>query len=64
MAGLITKDSELKENQAEEFVLIGDSTHITMVNQFIKVSFNDKEPIHGIIPDEAGTYGAAVQAGI
>ena len=37
---------------------------ITNVQQLIKGPFANKEPNHGINPDEAVTYGAAVQAGI
>ncbi|KAF8875728.1 putative Kar2 karyogamy protein [Gymnopilus junonius] len=47
-----------------DIVLVGGSTRIPKVHQFLKEFFNSKEPSRGINPDEAVAYGAAVQGGI
>merc|ERR1711957_857283 len=60
----VMEDSGLKKTQVDEIVLVGGSTRIPKVQQLIKDFFNGKEPSHGINPDEAVAYGAAVQAGI
>merc|ERR1711959_718364 len=60
----VMEDSGLKKNQIDEIVLVGGSTRIPKVQQLIKDFFNGKEPNRGINPDEAVSYGAAVQAGI
>merc|ERR1712137_605792 len=60
----VLEDSGLKKNQIDEVVLVGGSTRIPKVQQLIKDFFNGKEPNHGINPDEAVAYGAAVQGGV
>merc|ERR1711881_322510 len=57
-------DAGLKKTDINEIVLVGGSTRIPKVQAMIKDFFNGKEPNKGINPDEAVTYGAAVQAGI
>ena len=54
----------MKKSEIDEVVLVGGSTRIPKVQQLIKDFFNGKEPNRGINPDEAVTYGAAVQGGI
>lgn len=51
-----------KKNQIGEIVLGGGSTRIPKVKQLVTEFFYRKEPSHGINPDEAVAYGAAVQA--
>ena len=58
------EDSGFKKNEIAEVVLIGGSTRIPQVKTLIKDYFNGKELNKGINPDEAVTYGAAVQGGI
>merc|ERR1712232_606829 len=59
----VLDDSGLKKGDIDEIVLVGGSTRIPKVQQFIKDFFN-KEPNRGVNPDEAVAFGAAVQAGI
>jgi len=58
------EDSGLKRTQVDEIVPIGTSTPIQKVQQLIKDPLNGKEPNHGINPDGAVPYGAAVKTGI
>merc|ERR1712232_869892 len=60
----VLEDSGLKKTQIDEIVLVGGSTRIPKIQQLIKDFFNGKEPNHGINPDEAVAYGAAVQGGV
>jgi len=48
----------------DEIVLVGGSTRIPKVRQLLQDFFNGKELNHGVNPDEAVAYGAAVQSGI
>ncbi|KAK1665297.1 hypothetical protein QYE76_053456 [Lolium multiflorum] len=57
-------DAGLKKTDIDEIVLVGGSTRIPKVQQFLKDYFNGKEPNKGVNPDEAVAYGAAVQASI
>merc|ERR1711966_526858 len=60
----VMEDSSFKKTQIDEVVMVGGSTRIPKVQQLIKDFFNGKEPNKGINPDEAVTFGAAVQGGI
>lgn len=60
----VLKDSGLKKNEVNEIVLVGGSTRIPKVQELLKDFFNGKELNHGINPDEAVAWGAAVQGGI
>merc|ERR1711931_602384 len=60
----VLEDSDLKKNEIDEIVLVGDSTRIPKVQMLVKEFFNGKEPSRGINPDEAVAYGAAVQGGV
>ncbi len=51
-------------NLPNKVVLVGGSTRIPKVQQLLREFFGGKEPSRGINPDEAVTYGAAVQGGI
>merc|ERR1719185_11509 len=58
------RDSGLDKNAIHDIVLVGGSTRIPKVQSLIQEFFNGKEPNRSINPDEAVTYGAAVQAAI
>ncbi|KAK4491102.1 hypothetical protein RD792_001824 [Penstemon davidsonii] len=58
------KDSNLKNSEIHEIVLVGGSTRIPKVQQLLKDFFNGKEPNKGVNPDEAVAHGATVQGGI
>lgn len=57
------KDAKLEKQDIHEVVLVGGSTRIPKIQEFLKNYFN-KEPNKSINPDEAVAYGAAVQAAI
>jgi molecular chaperone DnaK len=56
-------DAKLKAGDIDEVVLVGGSTRIPAVQEFVK-SFFGKEPNKGVNPDEVVALGAAIQAGI
>jgi heat shock protein 5 len=58
------KDSGLKKTDVDEILLVGGSTRIPKVRTLLKDFFNGKELNHGVNPDEAVCYGAAVQGSI
>jgi len=60
----VLSDADLKKSEIDELVLVGGSTRIPKVQQLLQDFFNGKEPNHGVNPDEAVAYGAAVQGGI
>merc|ERR1712119_57658 len=60
----VLEDADLTKKEIDEIVLVGGSTRIPKVQALVKEFFNGKEPSKGINPDEAVSYGAAVQAGV
>lgn len=56
-------DAKLKTSDIQEVVLVGGSTRIPMVQEYVKKFFN-KEPNRSVNPDEVVALGAAVQAGV
>ncbi len=56
-------DSKLKGSEIDEVVLVGGSTRIPKVQEFVKELFG-KEPHRGVNPDEVVALGAAIQGGI
>ena len=58
------RDSKMDKSSVHEVVLVGGSTRIPKVQQLLSDFFNGKELCKAINPDEAVTYGAAVQAAI
>jgi molecular chaperone DnaK len=56
-------DAKLKVSDIQEVVLVGGSTRIPMVQEYVKTFFN-KEPNRSVNPDEVVALGAAVQAGV
>ncbi|VAX42072.1 Chaperone protein DnaK [hydrothermal vent metagenome] len=56
-------DAKLTAADIDEVVLVGGSTRVPMVHEFVKKIFN-KEPHKGVNPDEVVSIGAAIQGGI
>ncbi|MBX3444336.1 MAG: molecular chaperone DnaK [Planctomyces sp.] len=57
-------DAKLKPEDIDEVVLVGGSTRVPMVQEFVKKIFKGKEPHKGVNPDEVVSIGAAVQGAI
>jgi molecular chaperone DnaK len=57
------KDANLSASGVDEVVLVGGSTRMPMVQEFVRKQTN-KEPNKGVNPDEVVAIGAAVQAGV
>jgi heat shock protein 5 len=60
----VLEDAGLKKSEVDEIVLVGGSTRIPKVQELLRDFFNGKSLNHGVNPDEAVAYGAAVQGGI
>lgn len=57
------KDANLNPGDVDEVVLVGGSTRVPKVQEFVKEFFG-KEPHKGVNPDEVVSIGAAIQGGI
>ncbi len=57
------KDAKLKPGDIDEVILVGGSTRIPKVQEFVRKIFG-KEPHKGVNPDEVVAVGAAIQGGI
>lgn len=57
------KDAGLNPSQIDEILLVGGSTRIPAVQEWVKNYFG-KEPNKGINPDEVVAAGAAIQGGV
>ncbi|MAG94431.1 MAG: molecular chaperone DnaK, partial [Planctomycetaceae bacterium] len=57
------KDAGLDPKEIHEVVLVGGSTRIPLVQEFVKTLFG-REPHKGVNPDEVVSIGAAIQGGI
>uniref|UniRef100_A0A0D9V1K6 Uncharacterized protein n=1 Tax=Leersia perrieri TaxID=77586 RepID=A0A0D9V1K6_9ORYZ len=55
-------DAGLEKCDVDEIILSGGSTMIPKVRQLLIDYFDGKEPNHGVNPDEAVAYGAALRA--
>lgn len=56
-------DSKLNLNQIDKVILVGGSTRIPAVQEFLK-SLTGKDPFKGVNPDECVAMGAAIQGGV
>jgi molecular chaperone DnaK len=56
-------DARLSADKIDHVVLVGGTTRIPSVQQFIRSFFNS-EPVKSVNPDEAVAMGAAIQGGI
>lgn len=61
--GNALRDARLSADKIDHVVLVGGTTRIPSVQQFIRSFFN-KEPVKSVNPDEAVAIGAAIQGGI
>ena len=57
------KDSGLKLDEIDKVILVGGSTRIPAVQEYLK-SLTGKEPFKGVNPDECVAMGAAIQGGV
>jgi len=57
------RDAKLDPSDIDEVVLVGGSTRVPKVQDFVKKMFK-KEPHKGVNPDEVVSIGAAIQGGI
>ena len=60
----VLRDSGIPKNKIDEIVLVGGSTRIPKVQNYLTDYFNGKSLNKSVNPDEAVAYGAAVQAAI
>eukprot|EP00607_Mallomonas_marina_P004635 CAMPEP_0182428998 /NCGR_PEP_ID=MMETSP1167-20130531/25389_1 /TAXON_ID=2988 /ORGANISM="Mallomonas Sp, Strain CCMP3275" /LENGTH=625 /DNA_ID=CAMNT_0024612287 /DNA_START=377 /DNA_END=2255 /DNA_ORIENTATION=+ len=60
----VLADAGMDKSKVDEIVLVGGSTRIPKVQQYLQDFFGGKELNQGINPDEAVAYGAAVQGAI
>jgi molecular chaperone DnaK len=58
------KDAKLSAAEIDEIVMVGGSTRVPKVQEFVKGLFGGKEPHKGVNPDEVVSVGAAIQGGI
>jgi molecular chaperone DnaK len=58
------RDAKLNPSQIDEVVLVGGSTRVPKVQEFVKKLFSGKEPHRGVNPDEVVSIGAAIQGAI
>ena len=56
-------DAKLDKSKIDEVVLVGGSTRIPKVQEFVQEIFG-KEPHKGVNPDEVVAIGAAIQGGV
>ncbi|RMF88912.1 MAG: molecular chaperone DnaK [Methanobacteriota archaeon] len=59
----VLADAELQPSDIDKVILVGGSTRMPMVQEFVK-SYFGKDPYKNINPDECVALGAAVQAGV
>jgi len=57
------KDANKTNSDIDEIILVGGSTRIPAVQEFVKTFFG-KEPNKNVNPDEAVSLGAAIQGGV
>jgi len=57
-------DAELRPDQIDEIVLVGGSTRVPLVRDFVRELFGGKAPHADIDPDQVVALGAAMQADI
>ncbi len=60
----VMKDADIPVSKIDEVVLVGGSTRMPMVVDFVKKHTNGKEPNKSVNPDEVVSIGAAIQGGV
>jgi molecular chaperone DnaK len=58
------RDAKLTAKDIDEVVLVGGSTRVPMVQEFVRKMFGGKEPHKGVNPDEVVSVGAAIQGAV
>ena len=58
------RDVKMDKSFVHDVVVVGDSTRIPKVQQFLQDFFNSKDLGKSINPDDVVAYGAAVQVAI
>ncbi len=58
------RDAKLSPKDIDEVVLVGGSTRVPKVVDFVRQQFGGKQPHKGVNPDEVVSVGAAIQGGI
>lgn len=56
----VIRDSKIAKDRIDEIVLVGGSTRIPKIQEYLREFFGGKELCRSINPDEAVAYGAAV----
>lgn len=59
----VLADAELQPSDIDKVILVGGSTRMPAVQEFVK-SYFGKDPYKNINPDECVSMGAAIQAGV
>ena len=57
------KDAGLSKSEIDEVILVGGSTRMPVIQEFVKEIFG-KEPNRSVNPDEVVAIGAAIQGGV
>jgi L1 cell adhesion molecule like protein len=60
----VIRDSGIPKDRIHDIVLVGGSTRVPKIQEYLSQFFGGKELCRSINPDEAVAYGAAVQAAI
>ena len=60
----LLKDAKMSKEQIDEIVMVGGSSRIPKIREFLMSYFNGKKLNDSVNPDEAVAFGAAVQAHI
>jgi molecular chaperone DnaK len=58
------RDAKLDSRGVDEVVLVGGSTRMPMVQEFVRKMTGGKEPNKSVNPDEVVAVGAAIQGGV
>jgi heat shock protein 1/8 len=60
----LLRDAKMDKGQIHEIIMVGGSTRVPKIRQYVQEYFNGKKLNDSVNPDEAVAYGAAVQAHI
>lgn len=60
----VLSEAKISKGEVDEIVLVGGSTRIPKIQFLLSDFFDGKALNHGVHPDEAVAYGAAIQGGL
>ena len=60
----VLSEAKISKGEVDEIVLVGGSTRIPKIQSLLSDFFDGKALNHGVHPDEAVAYGAAIQGGL